>query len=45
MVSLADFDRWCEEHDVQPGQYGAAFPQWLANVSGETIIGGPAEST
>jgi hypothetical protein len=25
MVSLEDFDRYCEEHDVQPGQDGAAF--------------------
>lgn len=42
MVSFADFDRYCEEHDVQPGGYGEAFAQWLANVSGKTIIGGPA---
>jgi integrase len=42
VVSFEDFDRYCDEHDVQPGKYGAAFAQWLANVSGETIIGGPA---
>jgi hypothetical protein len=27
MLGLEDFDRYCEEHDVQPGQYGAAFAQ------------------
>jgi hypothetical protein len=43
MVSLEDFDRYCEEHGLQPGEYGAAFAQWLANVSGETIMGGPAD--
>jgi hypothetical protein len=43
MSSLDDFDRYCEDHDVQPGEYGAAFAKWLANVSGETIIGGPAD--
>jgi hypothetical protein len=42
-VSLEDFDCDCEEHDVQSGQYGAAFTQCLANVSGETIVGGPAD--
>jgi hypothetical protein len=40
---LEDFDRYCEEHNFQPGEYGAAFAQRLANVSGETIIGGPAD--
>lgn len=43
VAGLEDFDRSVEEHDVQPGQYGVAFAQWLANVSGETIIGGPAD--
>ena len=42
-MSLAEFDRYCDEHDVQPGQYGAAFAQWLADVSGKAIIGGPAD--
>ena len=43
MTSFQDFDRYCEEHNVQPGEYGAAFAQWLANMSGEAIVGGPAD--
>ena len=43
MVSLDDFDRYCEEHDVQPGQYGAAFAQWLANLAGRPITGEPVD--
>jgi hypothetical protein len=39
MVSLADFDRYCEDHDVKLGQYGPAFAQWLANVAGRPITG------
>jgi hypothetical protein len=34
MVSFADFDRYCEENEVQPGEYGMAFAQWLAEVRG-----------
>lgn len=26
-----------------PFLHGATFAQWLANVSGETIVGGPAD--
>jgi hypothetical protein len=39
VVSFEDFDRYCEEHDVQPGQYGAAFADWFAKASGKPIIG------
>ena len=31
------------EHDVQPGQYGVAFAQWLANVTGRPMTGEPAD--
>jgi hypothetical protein len=31
---LYDFDRYCEEHDVQPGEYGAAFARWIAEITG-----------
>jgi hypothetical protein len=44
MVSLEDFDRYCEEHDVQPGQYGVAFARWLANLAGRPITGDPVDS-
>jgi hypothetical protein len=37
--SLADFDRYCEAHNVQPGQSGVAFAQWLARISGKPVIG------
>jgi hypothetical protein len=32
--SFEDFDRYCEEHDVRPGEYGAAFAQWIAEATG-----------
>jgi hypothetical protein len=43
VVSLEDFDRYCEEHDVQPGEYRVAFAQWLANLAGHPITGEPAD--
>jgi hypothetical protein len=43
VVSLEDFDRYCEEHDVYPGQYGVAFAQWLANLTGRPVTAEPAD--
>jgi hypothetical protein len=40
---MPNFDRYVEEHDVQPGQYGTAFAQWLANIVGRPITGEPAD--
>jgi hypothetical protein len=37
VVSLEDFDRYCQEHNVQPGQHGAAFAQWLAETTGAPV--------
>jgi hypothetical protein len=45
MASLEDFDRYCEEHNVQldryceehnvqPGEYGEAFALWLSQQTG-----------
>jgi hypothetical protein len=42
VASFEDFDRYCEKHGVQPGQYGAAFAQWLADVAGRPITGEPS---
>jgi|Tabmets5t2r1_1033131.scaffolds.fasta_scaffold38413_2 hypothetical protein len=39
LPSLADFDGYCEEHDVQSGQYGVALAQWLANIAGRPMTG------
>jgi hypothetical protein len=38
-LSLADFDRYVEEHNVQPGEYGAAFAQLLAEVTEDRCRG------
>jgi hypothetical protein len=43
VVSLEDFDRYVEEHDVQPGQDGVAFAQWLADLAGRPITAEPAD--
>ena len=43
MVSFADFDRYVVEHGIPGEELPAAFAQWLANVSGETIVGGPTD--
>lgn len=31
---IEDFDRYCEEHDIQPDELGPAFAAWLNQVSG-----------
>jgi hypothetical protein len=37
MSDFAEFDAYCEEHpDLEPHE---AFASWLAETSGETIIG------
>jgi hypothetical protein len=43
VASFEDFDRYCEKHGVQPGQYGAAFAQWLADVAGRPVTGEPVD--
>jgi hypothetical protein len=40
---FADFDRYCAEHDIAPEDAPESFAQWLANASGEPIIGGPVD--
>lgn len=29
-----DFDRYCDAHDIQPGELGAAFGAWLHELTG-----------
>jgi hypothetical protein len=29
-----DFDRYCEEHDIKPGEEPAAFAAWLNEITG-----------
>jgi hypothetical protein len=41
--SLADFDRHVEDNNIQPGDYGAAFARWLANLAGRPITGEPVD--
>lgn len=45
MNGFEGFDRLCDEWEAaHPGeqiQYGELFGQWLANESGQAIIGGP----
>ena len=43
MTSFEDFDRYVEENNIAEEDIPAASAQWLANVSGQTIIGGPAD--
>lgn len=31
---LSDFDRYCDEHDIQPGEEPAAFAAWLHEQTG-----------
>lgn len=33
-VDLFDFDRYCDEHDIHPGEESAAFAAWLHERSG-----------
>jgi hypothetical protein len=40
-LSLADFEDYCEEHYVAPGEEPAAFADWLAQQTGGVVIGGP----
>jgi hypothetical protein len=44
-VSLADFDRFVEKQgdDFEPGDLPALFAEWLAQHTGDVVIGGPVE--
>lgn len=33
-MSLQDFDEFCDEHEVQPGEYGQAFAAFLERNHG-----------
>jgi hypothetical protein len=37
----AEFDAWCERRGIAPEDAPEAFGQWLADKSGNAIIGGP----
>jgi hypothetical protein len=37
VTSQEGFDCYCEEHNVQPGEYGAAFALWIAEVTGGPV--------
>ncbi len=43
MATFEDFDHYYEEHDMQSGEYGVTFAQWLANVAGRPITGEPVD--
>jgi hypothetical protein len=32
-LPYADFDRYCDEHDIKPGEEPAAFAAWLNEIS------------
>jgi hypothetical protein len=34
MADFSDFDRYCDEHDIKPGEEPAAFAAWLHEISG-----------
>lgn len=34
MVHIADFDRYCDEHNIQPGEEAAAFGAFLNQETG-----------
>ena len=36
-VSLADFDRYVEEHGIPEEDYPAAFAQWIAEATGGLV--------
>jgi hypothetical protein len=33
-IPFEDFDRYCDEHGIGDGEYGAAFAAWLHEISG-----------
>jgi hypothetical protein len=37
-VSLADFDRYVEEHGILVEDYPAAFALWLAEITGGPVL-------
>lgn len=43
-MDFSDFDRYCDEQEAAGStlQTGELFGQWLASLSGNAIIGGPA---
>jgi hypothetical protein len=36
-ISLADFDRYVEEHGILEEDYPAAFAQWIAEATGGPV--------
>jgi hypothetical protein len=34
VADFSDFDRYCDEHGIQPGEEPAAFAAWLHEISG-----------
>lgn len=40
-INWEDFDRYVEENKVPPEQIPDALAQWLADSTGQAIIGGP----
>lgn len=34
MDAFADFDRYCDEHDIKPGEEPSAFAAWLNEMTG-----------
>jgi hypothetical protein len=32
-LPYADFDRYCDEHNIKPGEEPAAFAAWLHEIS------------
>lgn len=34
MSGLEDFDRYCDEHEIQPGEEPAAFAAWMNEKTG-----------
>jgi hypothetical protein len=36
-LSLADFDRYLEEHGITEEDYPAAFAQWIAEIRGGPV--------
>jgi hypothetical protein len=42
VTGLDEFDRYCAESEVPPEDVPVAVADWLANLTGQPIIGRPA---
>jgi hypothetical protein len=40
-MSWADFDRWLQENGIPEREAPEFFAQWLADTTGDVIVGGP----